>query len=140
MTSARTSRTASVCALVGFGATSALALAAADWPPPVGFLWLEALLATLAVIVYVRVRSRLTSRAQGRRNLPAAFEGLVAGLVSGLILLFSISHGEPDVTPTSVDNLVGFAAIGFAGAVVAQTLWALAVWIGRRPAAPSTDD
>lgn len=137
MTSAGSDRPATACAIVAFGVTSALAVAAADWPPPVGFLWLEALLATLAVIVYVRVRSRLMARARGRRCMPAAFEGLIAGLVSGLILLLMRSPGEPDITPTSVDNLIGFAVIGIIGAVAAQALWALAVRIDRHPTAPS---
>lgn len=131
--SAGLNRPALVCALVGFGATSALALTGADWPPPIGFLWLEALLAALAVIVYFRVRSRLATGARGRRNPPAAFEGFVAGLVSGLILLLVRSPGEPDITPTSVDNLIGFAVVGLMGAVAAQALWALALWIDPAP-------
>ncbi len=126
-------QTARICAVVAFGATSALALAGADWPPPVGILGLEALLAVLAVVVYLRVSARLAAREQGRRTAAAAFEGLAAGWAAGVMLLLMVSPGEPDVTVTSADNAVGFAVIGSLGALIAQALWGLAVWINRRP-------
>lgn len=122
-----------ICAVGAFGATSALALAGADWPPPVGILGLEALLAVLAVVVYLRVSARLAAREQGRRTAAAAFEGLAAGWAAGVMLLLMVSPGEPDVAVTSVDNAVGFAVIGLLGALIAQALWGLAVWINRWP-------
>lgn len=126
-------QTAMICAVLAFGATSALAVAGADWPPPVGILGLEALLAVLAVAVYLRVSARLAARVQGRRTAAAALEGLAAGWAAGVVLLLMVSPGEPDVTVTSWDNAVGFTVIGLLGALIAQALWGLAVWINRSP-------
>lgn len=126
-------QTATICAVVAFGSTSALALAGADWPPPVGILGLELLFAVLAVAVHLRVSARLAARERGRRIGTAAFEGLVAGWAAGVVVLLMASPGEPDVTVTALDNAVGFAVIGLLGALIAQALWGLAVWINRSP-------
>lgn len=126
-------QTATICAVLAFGATSAIAVAGADWPPPVGILGLEALLAVLAVAVYLRVSARLTARAQGRRTAAAALEGLAAGWAAGVVLVLMASPGEPDVSVTSLDNAIGFAVIGLLGALIAQALWALALCINRSP-------
>lgn len=125
-------RTAVVCAASAFSTTSLLALAAADWPPPAGFLWLEAVLAALSVIVYFRVRARLAGRARGRRVPIAALEGAVAALVSGLALL-AANAGDPDVTPVIRDHIVWLSILAVVGGLSAQALWSLAVWIDRSP-------
>ena len=130
MTGAGFRRTALVCAASAFGATSLLALAAADWPPPAGFLWLETLLATLSVIVYFRVRARLAGRARGRRVPIAALEGAVAALTSGFVLL-APQAGDPDVTPVVRDHVVWISILAVVGGVSAQALWSLAVRIDR---------
>lgn len=130
-------RTALLCAVVAFGATSLLAVAAADWPPPAGFLWLEGLLGLFALVVYTRVLMRLRARSQGRRIRLAAFEGAIAGLAAGVILLLVSSAGEPDVTPTSLDNAVGFLVIASVGAAAAQALWGLAILLDRSSTTPA---
>lgn len=125
-------RIALACAVVMFGATSLLALFGADWPPPVGILWLEALLAVLAVIVYVRVEHRLEARSRGQRLRAAAVEGIIAAVASGLLLLV-VNSGEPDITPNPLDHLVWITVLGLAGGLAAQLLWRLALWASDGP-------
>lgn len=125
-----------MCAAVAFGATSLLALAAADWPPPAGFLWLEALLAILAVVVYLRVRSRLAAGADGRRVPVAALEGILAGLAFGLLFV-AARAGDPDIEPAMRDHVVWLSVVAALGAISAQSLWGLALWIDRVSTAPS---
>lgn len=129
-------RTAALCAIMAFGATSLLALAGADWPPPVGFLWLEGLLAALAFVVYLRVRSRLTARSQDRRVPSAALEGVLASLAAGFVLV-AFSAGDPDITLNPRDHVAWILVLGLAGAIAAQALWGLALWIDRISTSPS---
>ena len=131
-------RTPLLCAIVAFGGSSLLALAGADWPPPTGFLWLEALLAILAMVVYRRVLSRLTARSQGRRVPVAAVEGVIASVTAGLVLI-ALRLGDPDITLDPRDHVVWILVVGLAGAVAAQSLWGLAVLVDRRTAAPSPE-
>ncbi len=131
-------RTALLCAIVAFGGASLLALAGADWPPPSGFLWLEALLAILATGVYFRVLSRLIARSQGRRVPVAAVEGVIASVAAGFALL-GFNLGDPDVRLDLRDHAVWILVVGLVGAVAAQSLWGLAVWFDRT-ATPSPDD
>lgn len=137
--SAGVRRTALLCSTIAFAVTSALALFAADWPPPPGFLWLEALLAALAVIVYFRVRSRLAARSRGRRIPVAALEGALASLAAGFALL-TFNVGDPDVTLSPRDHMVWIAAVGLAGAAAAQALWGLAIRVDRAFRSPTPLD
>lgn len=67
----------------------ALLLTAADWPPPVGFVWLLPMLATGAVIVWWRAQAYRD--AYGGRPLAgyglASRDGILAGLAVGGVLL-----------------------------------------------------
>lgn len=136
---ARFRRIALLCAIVAFGLTSLLALAGADWPPPAGFLWLEGLLAVLSVIAYLRVLSRLDARRQGRRVTVAALDGVIAALAAGFALV-AVHADDRDVALDPQDHLVWILTLGLAGAVAAQLLWGLAVWVDRLTASPSPDD
>lgn len=128
-------RPAWVCAAIAFGGTSLLALAAADWPPPAGFLLLEVMLAALSGVVYIRIRSRLAARARGRSIPVAALEGVLAGLFVGLLFL-AVHGGDPDIRPVAGDHIVWMSALAVVGGVVAQVLWVVAVWIARVSPAP----
>ena len=119
-----------------FGIVSLIALSGADWPPPPGFLGLEAVLAGVSYAVYLRVGRRLANRRAGGRTPPAALEGLLAGLVVGLILAV-FSPGEPTVVPTVGDRLTWLAVMAATGALAAQAIWGLALAAsGRLPHTP----
>ena len=128
-------RSARICAMVAFGATSLLALAGADWPPPSGFLLLEALLVALSVVVYIRVRSRLAARHSGRRIPVAALEGILAGCAFGLVSI-AMRAGDPDINLNIGDHVVWLSVLAVVGGIGAQALWALAVRIDRTGTAP----
>ena len=132
-------RSARICALVAFGTTSLLALAGADWPPPPGFLILEALLGVLSVIVYIRVRSRLAARRCGRRVPVAALEGVLAGFAFGLSFV-ATRAGDPDINLNIGDHVVWLSVLAVVGGCSAQALWALAVRIDRTGTAPPLED
>ena len=65
----------------------ALLLVAADWPPPIGFLWLVPMLATGAVIVWWRAGIYASADGRGRHWGTAARDGAVTGLGVGLVIL-----------------------------------------------------
>lgn len=136
---ARLRRTARLCAIAAFGTFSLLALAGADWPPPPGFLILEALLATLSVVVYIRVRSRLAASRSGRRVPVAALEGILAGFAFGLVFI-ATRAGDPDITISPRDHAVWLSVLAAVGGVSAQALWVLAVRIDRTGTAPPLAD
>lgn len=87
------------------------------------------------MVVYRRVLTRLAARSQGRRIPAAALEGAIASIASGFVLL-AFSADDPDITMDPRDHVVWMLVVGLTGAVFAQALWGLAVWVDRLTAAP----
>jgi len=126
-------RVAITCAAALFVATIATALAAADKPPPPGFLVLAAALAILSACAYLRLRVHLSALA-GEVHVRVsgiALEGLGGGFALALFLTL-VCSGEPSMTVGVIDRLIWFAVCGVIGVLGASAVWALAVWMRRR--------
>ena len=95
-------------------------LAGADFPPPVGFLWVIFLDVVAALLVYIRVPTYITwldNRKKGR-FLHALLDGFIIGLVFALTTMLLPGGGEPSLPPPYlIDRLTWFAVVGVVGAV-----------------------
>lgn len=112
----------------------ALLLAAADWPPPIGFLWVVPMVATGAVVVWWRagVYAAATADAPGRFWAGAARDGALAGVGVGLVIL-----ALPGVTRRAaglalVDWIVFFSVLASVGILNGLGVRALVALTPRR--------
>ena len=91
-------------------------LAGADFPPPLGFIWIVVAVAVCAAIVYWRVPTYIEwcrTRRNGR-HWRVALDGIIAGLL--IALPFAIGgSGEPSVTMQSLDYAIWFAVLAVMG-------------------------
>jgi len=104
-----------------------LALAAADFPPPRGFIWVVAADVVLSLVVYWRARvyAGWARQRRAHRVARSALEGLAAGLV--VALLFGLAGGgEPSVTTSGRDLAVWCAVVGALGALDGLIVYGLA--------------
>jgi len=121
------------CASGLFIGTVATAFAGADKPPPVGFLWLVAILAAVCVGVFVRLKRHLAARRAGERRRAGrvGVEGMLAG--AGLaVSLAAIGGGEPSVAVPLESRLLGLAFAAAVGAILALTVWLIAAQLQAR--------
>jgi drug/metabolite transporter (DMT)-like permease len=117
-----------LCAAGLFILAIAIALVGADKPPPPGFLWLVGLIGILCVVAFFRLQRHLAASRSGRwvTGLRVGLEGMAGGgLVMLVLALFGT--GEPSVTVSTGDRLVGAGAAALMGAVLALLIWAAAV-------------
>ena len=99
-------------------------LAGADFPPPVGFLWLLIVIAACASVVYWRVPTYIDWYGTNRpgRHWRVILDGIAAGIVVAVpFALFG--SGEPSITPRPVDYAIWFAVLGFVGALNSMALY-----------------
>jgi len=115
-----------------FGTWLLLALAAADFPPPRGFVIVVLILLACALLVYLRVPVYLRWRAEGseKRVLRVARDGFLGG--GAIALLSLLSSGEPSIQPTLVDRLIGMGVLIGLGVGNALAAYAFGSWIFRR--------
>ena len=101
-------------------------LAGADFPPPIGFLWIILLDIVAAGLVYVRVPTYINwfdNRKRGRL-LRVLLDGLASGLVFALMTILLPGGGEPSVPPSDlVDHIFWFAVLGAVGAANAGLVY-----------------
>jgi len=115
-----------------FGTWLLLALAAADFPPPRGFVIVALILLACALLVYLRVPVYLRWRAEGseKRVLRVARDGFLGG--GAIALLSLLSSGEPSIQPTLADRLIGMGVLIGLGVGNALAAYAFGSWIFRR--------
>ena len=112
---------------IGFFVTwLGILLAGADFPPPVGFLWIVFLDVIAAALVYVRVPTYLKwldSRKKGRL-LFSLLDGLAIGLVFALTTMLLPGGGEPSLPPPNLlDRLIWCVILGAIGAANAGLVY-----------------
>ncbi len=100
-------------------------LAGADFPPPVGFLYLVFLDLVAALLVIVRVPTYMAWSAQARRGrlLRAFLEGALVGLVFAAMTVLLNPVGEPSVQPTLIDRVIWHGVLACVGATNALAVY-----------------
>jgi drug/metabolite transporter (DMT)-like permease len=112
---------------------TAVALAGADRPPPPRFTWLVIAFGVLSAVAHLRLKNHLSAlrRTGGGQPGAVALEGCAAGFSLGLFAVV-LGGGEPSVTPSLLDRLIGFGVLGVLGAGCALALWWIAARMQRR--------
>jgi hypothetical protein len=108
----------------------AILYAGADHPPPAGFfIWLIPLVCICGLVVFLRISSYAswsTARRPGRFAL-AMRDGLLAGLVVGMVTLITPNSGEPSIAPPPFASvLTWFVVLMAVGCLNALLLYGLA--------------
>ncbi len=100
-------------------------LAGADFPPPVGFLYLVFLDLVAAMLVIVRVPTYRTWSAQGKRGrLWRAFmDGALVGILFAAMTVLLNPVGEPSVQPTLIDRVIWHTVLACVGAANALAVY-----------------
>lgn len=100
-------------------------LAGADFPPPVGFLYLVFLDLVAALLVIVRVPTYMAWSAQARRGrlLLAFLDGALVGLVFAAMTVLLNPVGEPSVQPTLIDRVIWHGVLACVGATNALAVY-----------------
>lgn len=121
------------CAAGLFVLAVAIALLGADKPPPPGFLWLVGLIALLCLVAFLRLQAYLAAGTPGRwvTGLRVGVEGMAGGGIAMLVLSI-FGSGEPGVTVSAGDRLLGVGAAALAGAVFALLTWTAALCLKAR--------
>jgi hypothetical protein len=102
----------------------------ADHPPPAGFfIWLIPLVCMCGLVVFLRIpvyASWSTARRPGRFALTIR-DGLLAGLVVGMVTMITPNTGEPSVaSPPLASVLTWFVVLMAVGCLNAFLLYGLA--------------
>lgn len=107
-------------------------LAGADFPPPVGFLWLVIAVAACAYVVYWRVPTYIDWHCTQRpgRHWRVLFEGVTAGIVVAVPFALK-GRGEPSITMQLVDYAIWFAIVGFMGALNSMAIYFINTVVNR---------
>jgi hypothetical protein len=107
-------------------------LAGADFPPPVGFLWLLIVIAACASVVYWRIPTYIDwyHMQSPRRIWRVILEGTAAGIVvAAPFVLFG--SGEGSITMQPVAYAIWFALLGFVGALNSMGIYFLNTLVFR---------
>ena len=107
-------------------------LAAADHPPPVGFLGLLPVLAAASALVYWRsiVYASWKARSQPRSALHAIVEGVLGGLAFAALIGLLPWVGEPSIRPSAARFVVWLGVATVIGSLSAIVVYLLS---GGRP-------
>jgi len=109
-------------------------LAGADFPPPIGFLWIIFLDIVAACLVYFRVPTYINwfdNRKRGRL-LRVPLDGLAIGLFFALMTILLPGGGEPSAPPSDlVDHIFWFAVVGAVGAANAGFVYCI-VYLSKK--------
>lgn len=113
----------------------AVLLAGADFPPPIGFIWIISLDAIAAGLVYYRVPTYINWMDTGKRGrwLCALLDGAAAGIIFALVTTLSNRTGEPSVPPPNVtEYLIWFTILGIVGAINAIGIYGIVNLLRRK--------
>ena len=107
-------------------------LAGADFPPPVGFLWLVIMIAACASVVYWRVPIYIDwyHAQRPRRIWRIIFDGIAAGIVVAVPFVLKGSS-EGSITMQPVAYAIWFALLGFVGALNSMGIYFLNTLVFR---------
>jgi hypothetical protein len=121
------------CSVGLFLSTTAIALAVAAKPPPLGFLVLVAVLAVLSAVAYLRLLANMRALGSRRwgRFVYVAVEGLVGGLALAVFLTLAF-RGGPEGSTRPADLVIWFELVGVIGALAAMVAWAAALGLRAR--------
>jgi hypothetical protein len=108
-------------------------LAGADFPPPVGFVWIIVLDLVAAGLVYWRVQFYLAWQESRRsyRLLLVVLDGVAIGSAFALFVIFLPGGGEPSVLPSSLDYLIWFAVLAAVGAFNSLSVYTISTFLKR---------
>ena len=101
-------------------------LAGADHPPPMGFLRLIPILIGCAILVYLRVPTYTdwSENRESGRIIKVAAEGLLGGMIVGLLVILLSATGEPNVLLThGAEYGIWLTVLGTMGAVNALLVY-----------------
>ncbi len=100
-------------------------LAGADFPPPVGFLYLVFLDLVAALLVIVRAPTYMAWSAQGKpgRLLRAFIDGALVGILFAAMTVLLNPVGEPSVQPTLTDRVIWHGVLAGVGAANALAVY-----------------
>lgn len=108
---------------------TAVALMGADRPPPPGFLAVVVVAGALSVLIAFALPRWRAARAPHRLTRGPAAQGALVGALIWLIFYLLPFSGEPSITPSVGDHLIG---VGVSVLLGAGGAWLLAR-IARRP-------
>jgi hypothetical protein len=111
-------------------------LAGADFPPPVGFLYLVWIVLLCSAVVYWRTLTYVKwQTGQDRlRYLRVMLDGILAGFIAGAILIILPGGGESGVTTRAIDYAIWFAVLALMGVINAVAIYFITVAYVRRKA------
>ncbi len=117
-------------AIVFFCVWLGLLLAAADFPPPRGFIYVIILDVILSWVVYSRAGTYIGWSASRKKHrlLRVLLDGLVAGFSVAVIVILLPVGGEPSVTQTSVDYVIWLSVLGTLGAANAILVYGISAF------------
>ncbi len=121
------------CSVGLFLSTTAIGLAGADRPPPLGFLALVAALAILSAVGYRRLLANMRALGSRRwgRFVSVGVEGLVGGVALAIALTLGF-RGGPEGSTRPSDLAIWFVVVGVVGALAAMIVWAVALGLRAR--------
>ena len=115
---------AAINALLFFFFWLIVLLAGADFPPPVGFLFLIIVIGACASVVYWRVPTYIdwVHTQRPRRHWRVILEGIAAGIVVAAPFVL-IGSGEGSITMQPVAYTIWFALLGFVGVLNSTAIY-----------------
>ena len=116
-------------------------LAGADFPPPLGFIWIVVAVAVCAAVVFWRVPTYIDwsrTRRPGR-YWRVVLDGIVAGLIVALPFVIGGS-GEPSVTMQPLDYVIWFAVLAVMGIFNSVAIYGINALVARRTAITPNDN
>ncbi len=100
----------------------------ADFPPPIGFVWIILLLLIAAFLVFIRVptyKKWYSNRKKGSL-LRVVLDGFIVGIIFALVIILHPGSGEPSIPPPDLsENLIWFTVLGICGSINAGLVYAV---------------
>ena len=123
-------KTARINALAFFFFWILVLLAGADFPPPVGFLWVVLIVAICSAVVYWRIPPYIMwyRKCRFARYWRVTLEGLIGGVLVASFFV-SLGNGEPTVTAGPEDYAIFISVLAILGIVNALALYFINGWV-----------
>ena len=107
--------------------------AGADHPPPPGFVLVILIDLAASAVIYLRVPVYLNWYINHKkyRLLRICLEGLLAGLMVGMLMILLPGSRQPGFTPTQLDRFIWLAVLGLVGMANAVFVYFLGTVINK---------